>query len=97
MKGVSLDEFTQEKGCTGIFCRALLNAPSRITPSKTVPEKKSRHTEVMELFPLISICQHSLVAKPTFLNQFYSSVSGHSAQRHEEQQLQFLHFVFSLN
>lgn len=33
-------KFTQEKAWPGIFCRALLNAPSRITPSKTSPEQK---------------------------------------------------------
>lgn len=44
---------------------------------------------MLELFPLIPIWKKkSLVVNPTFFNQFYCSVSGHSAHRNEEQQLQ---------
>lgn len=45
----------------------------------TWKQGNSCHAQMLEL--LYSICQNSLGAKPTLFNQFYCSVSGHSAQK----------------
>lgn len=49
LKVLKLDEFTHSKRLNVTGSRAVLNAASRITPSKTTPEKKS-HIEMLELF-----------------------------------------------